>query len=163
MKRYPMWKPALVSGGFLGLLSGLSVMRSFPFQPPVCMVGGGMLGMLAAYLYVRRSPTAVRLSRGVALGLLTGAIGTAVYLAIANPQSMVPTSISAWIREVVNLVPLLPSEWRNPLGSTLLTTKTGLWIPLIFFYGFDAFMFHGVTAMLGGAIGVLVFEKRKTV
>jgi len=83
-----------------------------------------MLGMLAAYLYVKRSRTAVRLSRGVALGLLTGAIGTAVYLVIvipliAIPQSLFPLYMYRWIPEVVRSVPLLPPEWRDTLISIL--------------------------------------------
>jgi hypothetical protein len=51
----------------------------------------------------------------------------------------------------------------KPEGPILLTTRGGLWISLTLFLGYEAFMHHGVMAMLGGAIGVLVFEKRKTV
>jgi hypothetical protein len=153
MNEERLWKPALIGGVILGILSSL------PLVNCLCcawVIGGGVI---AAYLYVRDSRMPVTLGRGVSLGLLTGLIGAVVIGLFSIPLQMLTTSGSSFveqIRESMNQFPNVPPETRRLAEE--LSGHAGLIYAfgIIFMLGFCCLF-----GMVGGAIGVALFEKRK--
>ena len=157
MNEEPMLKPALIGGVLLGILSSL------PFVNCACcawIIGGGVL---AAYLYVKDSPSPVTLGRGVALGLLTGIIGTIVVAIFFIPLHLLSqaarTGFMEQMRQTIDQMPNMQPESRQMMRSLFSGGRLS--------YAFYAFAFifmlfpDCLLGMLGGAIGVALFEKRK--
>ncbi len=161
MDQEKMLKPALIGGVILGVLSAIPVISAFNCLCCAWVIGGGML---AAHLYVKGSPMAVTLGRGVALGFLTGVIGAVVDTLFSIPIHMAMKNIGMGfveqIREGLEQVPNLPPETRDALRSVF-SGSTGFSLVFVILTGFFKLIIYGIMAMLGGAIGVAVFEKRK--
>ncbi len=155
-----MLKPALIGGVLLGILSALPVISLFNCICCAWVIGGGIL---AAYLYVKDSPVAVTLGRGVALGLMTGIIGTIVSALFMVPLFMLwkrgGIGIMEQLREALERIPNLPPEAEESIRT--LSERGGM--DVFFFATTLIFMLvtYSLVAMLGGAIGVAIFEKRK--
>ena len=159
MNEERMLKPALIGGVLLGILSSLPLVNLFNCVCCAWVIGGGIL---AAYLYVKDSPVPVTLGRGVALGLLTGLIG-----AIVNGLFWIPLFLLgsrtgrglSQIRQALEQLPNMPPEALDRLRA--LSERGG--INVFFFAILFVFILvtYSIVAMLGGAIGVAVFEKRK--
>jgi hypothetical protein len=155
-------RPALIGGVLLGILSvipGIHLVNCF-----CCawVIGGGIL---AAHFYVKSSPVPVTLGRGVALGLLTGAVGAVVDTLFSIPlhvlMARVGANVAEQARKTLESIPEMPAEARDLLsrifsdaGSTSL-----LLVTVAFFF---KLVVYPVMAMLGGAVGVALFEKRTT-
>jgi len=154
-------KPALVGGVLLGVLSvipGIHLVNCF-----CCawVIGGGVV---AAHLLVKASPVAVTLGRGVALGLLTGAIGAVVDTLFSIPlqflMARLGSNIAEQARHTLDAFPEIPAEARDLLGrifsdagsASLLLVTVALFFKLVV---------YPLMAMLGGAVGVALFEKRR--
>jgi hypothetical protein len=159
MNEERMLKPALIGGVLLGILSALPILRAFNCACCAWVIGGGIL---AAYLYVKESPVPVSLGRGVGLGLLTGAVGTVVTMLFSVPLQILNRAGSDWMEQMrrsMDQVPNLPPESRQLLESMFARGGMG-----IIFYAIG-FIFMLVVwslfGMLGGALGVAIFEKRK--
>src|SRR5512136_504093 len=75
MDQEAMLKPALIGGVLLGVLSATPIVSAANCICCAWVIGGGVF---AAYLFVKESPRAVTLGKGVALGLLAGIIGAVV-------------------------------------------------------------------------------------
>jgi hypothetical protein len=161
MNEEGMLKPALIGGVALGIFSVLPVIGYFNFVCCAWVIGGGLL---AAHLYVKASPAPVTLGRGVALGSLTGLIGSIVYILFCIPLylmmkrsgvnlgDLARQSMERWIK-------VMP-EMRNYLQNASAQTDIGL-SAVLFGVIFTIGIFC-LFAMLGGAVGVAVFEKRRT-
>ena len=123
------------------------------------MIGGGIL---ASYLYVKDSPAPVTLGRGVLLGLVTGIIGALVSSLFFMPLFLVANRggrARLQVRQTLEQLPNMPPETLERLRA--FTARGGL-SAFFLAVGF-VFMLvtYSVVAMLGGAIGVAIFEKRK--
>ncbi len=160
MNEERMLKPALIGGVLLGILSSLPVISAFNCVCCAWVIGGGML---AAYLYVKDSPIPVTLGRGVGLGLLTGVIGSIVSALFFVPLHFLLNrpgmGLAEQIRQSINQVPNLPPETRGMLER--LSSGQGLTFA---FYAIGFIFILVITcifAMVGAAIGVALFEKRK--
>jgi hypothetical protein len=157
-----MLKPALVGGVLLGILSALPLISAFNCVCCAWVIGGGIL---AAHLYVKDSPQVVTLGKGVALGLLTGIIGAIVDSVFTIPLhfalSRFGMNLAEQMRDVFEQIPNLPPESKEALRS-ILAGSGGVSLFLIILTGFFKLVIYGIMAMAGGAIGVAVFEKRKT-
>lgn len=156
-----MLKPALIGGVLLGILSALPVISLFNCLCCAWVIGGGIL---AAYLYVKDSPVAVTLGRGVALGLMTGIIGTIVSGLFMVPLFMLwnrgGVGIMEQVREALERIPNLPPEAEESIRA--LSERGGM---DVFFFATSLIFMLGtycLVAMLGGAIGVAIFERRKS-
>jgi hypothetical protein len=149
-----LFKPALIGGVLLGILSSL------PLVNCLCCVWVIAGGILAAHLYVKQSPVSVTLGRGVSLGLLTGCIGTLVIALFSIPLQMLMTpggGLVEQIRQSMNQLPNVPAETRQLFEE--LSTHAGI----IYAFGFIFMLgFCSLFGMVGGAIGVALFEKRKS-
>jgi hypothetical protein len=155
-----MLKPALIGGVILGILSSLPIVMAFNCVCCAWVIGGGVL---AAYLYVKDASVPVTLGRGVALGLLTGAIGALVTALFSIPLYILSHGPGAGfmeqMRQSIDQMPNLPPESRQFMHS--LYSGNGM-SAVLYAFGFLFMLFvYSLFGMLGGSIGVAIFEKRK--
>jgi len=119
--------------------------------------------MLAAHLFVRDSPTPVTLGTGVLLGLLAGAIGAVVDTLFTIPIHMAlrgSAEVTEQMREWADEIPNLPEQSREIL-RTITSGGTAVGSLLFVVTAFFKLIVYGAVAMIGGALGVALFEKRK--
>ena len=160
MNQNAMWKPALIGGVLLGILSAVPPVNLFNCVCCAWVIGGGIL---AAHLYVKNSPTPVKLGSGVLLGLLTGAIGGVVYTLFSIPIRILLSKFGMGMAEEVQQVLSnlnLPPETRDLVTSMMANTGS-LHIVFTLIAGLVNIIIYAVIAMLGGVLGVAIFEKRK--
>jgi hypothetical protein len=155
-----MLKPALIGGVLLGILSSIPIISAFNCFCCAWVIGGGVL---AAYLYVKASPLPVTLGRGAILGLVTGVIGTIANGLLSIPLYFLMNRSGAGyidqMRQIFNQIPDIPPESRRALDSILAQEHAGL---LFLISGlFFTLIIYCLFAMLGGTIGIAIFEKRK--
>ncbi len=161
MNEERMLKSALIGGVLIGILSSLPVIGLFNCVCCAWVIGGGLL---AAYLYVKDSSIPVTLGRGAALGLLTGVIGAFVFALFSIPLYMVMKNRSGGgfveqMRQQLDQLPNMPPESRQMLLDFLSRGNVGI---LVVVFGLVfVLVLYALFAMLGGTIGVAVFEKRK--
>jgi hypothetical protein len=161
MNQEGMLKPALIGGVTLGILSAIPIVNWLNCLCCAWVIGGTML---AANLYVNSSPVAVTLGRGVGLGLLTGAIGAIVDVLFAIPMHLMLRGMGVNfmepLREALEQIPNIPPETKDALGS-IFAEGNGPGIFVIIVGGFFTLIVYSIVGMLGGALGVALFEKRK--
>jgi hypothetical protein len=131
-------KPALLGGLIVGLLSAI------PFINYCCCIWGIGGGVLAAYLYIKSSPTPVAMGEGAMVGGLAGVVGGIIYLVIGLPIAIL-FGMAAMTEQLAR------SGVQLPFSGVLLMIVAGI-VGAIFLV---------VLATLGGIIGVAIFEKRK--
>lgn len=148
-----MLKPALIGGILLGVLSSL------PYLNICCIlwiIGGGLL---AAHVYIRESTKAVTLGRGAALGLLSGIFGTIVYVLFLLPQYLLnKAGFVGQLSKSLGQMPNLSPETRQAMSAML--SHEGTVVFLLVFTFFFILVVFCLLAMLGGTLGVAIFEKR---
>jgi hypothetical protein len=158
MKQNPMWKPAIISGVLIGMLSAIP-----PFSLVNCLccawlIGGGVL---AAFLYVRNSPAAVTLGSGALLGAIAGGIGGASSVLFGIPVRIIVQGLFAdyleEARRVVADIPNLPPSVIDMLNAS--AGRESVLTSLLYLPFFV--VLYGIVTTLGGVLGVAVFEKRK--
>ena len=158
MNEEPMLKPALIGGVLLGILSALPIINYFNCVCCAWVIGGGVL---AAYLYVKGTSVPVTLGRGVALGLLTGIIGTITFALFSIPIFFFGPgmSIMEQVRQSIEQAPNVPPQTRQLLQSF---SARGGFGTIIYALGFIfTLVIFSLFGMVGGMIGVALFEKRK--
>jgi hypothetical protein len=148
-----MLKPALIGGVLLGILSSLPVINLFNCVCCAWIIGGGLL---ASYLYVKDSPVPVSLGNGVALGAIVGALFSLPLHFLINRGGM---DLAEQMRQALDQVPNIPPETRESLES--LFARGDMGFVFLAFTLFLSLVISCLFAMLGGAIGVALFEKRK--
>jgi hypothetical protein len=160
MNHEGMLKAALIGGVLLGILSVIPVINVGNCFCCAWVIGGGIL---ASYLYVKSSPVGVTLGRGVALGLLAGAIGAIVDTLFTIPLQVLLSKMGMGageqIRQMMEQIPQLPPELKKALLS-LIEGGRGVGIALILMGALFKLVLYSFVAMLGGTIGVAIFEKR---
>lgn len=137
--------PGVIGGVVAGILSLFA-----DFLPPspfiifsfFCIVWALVGGAVASRLYVKRSQTPVRQGEGAVVGLVAGAIGGAIYLAL---DTTIAYSIHG---EYIEFVSRMQGENMSAGAFFALTGVVGA----LTIFGFS---------VVGGIIGVAIFEKRK--
>lgn len=165
MNQDSMLKPALIGGVLLGILSALPFISYFNC---ICCAWVILGSVVAARLYVKDSSLPVTLGRGVGLGFLTGAIGTVVSALFSIPLlllasrggSSIADQLRQTLSQLMEQMPNVPPETRSALDSFIAEGNIGIFVYIAGF--FFMFAVNCVVAMIGGAIGVAVFEKRDT-
>jgi len=161
MNREGMLKPALIGGVLVGVLSSVPFVGTLNCFCCAWVIAGGML---SAYLLVKESPFAVTLGRGVALGLLTGAIGAVVDTLFSIPIQMLLSragiNVLDQLRTAADQLPSLPPEVREMFRS-IPAGGLGLSLMLLIAAGLLKLVIYSLVAMIGGALGVALFEKRR--
>ncbi|HEX8920716.1 MAG TPA: hypothetical protein VF766_04525 [Pyrinomonadaceae bacterium] len=137
--------PGLIGGavtGILSLLAGFFSPEVFIIFSFFCIVWAIIGGALAAQLYVKRSPMPVRSGEGAVLGLIAGAIAALIYLALDTP---VAYAIHA------DYVEHMASQQQDRISAGAFFALSGV-AGAVTILGFS---------VIGGLIGVAMFEKRK--
>ncbi len=147
-------KPALIGGVILGLLSAIPFVN---FVNLCCCAWAILGGLLASYMYVKNSPTPANAGDGAVVGGIAGAIGAVVYLIIGIPLAIVAGTA---MREVmINLMTNL-----DPRQAEMIRTQMeaqGQSISATIVQSFIGALLLIVFAVVGGLIGIPLFEKRK--
>jgi hypothetical protein len=147
-------KPAIIGGVVLGLLSAI------PFVNLVnicCCLWAILGGILASYLYVKNSPTPANAGDGAIVGAIAGAVGAVIYLILGIPLAIVG---GAAMREMMvkilsNIDPSQADMIRRQMeaqgdniAGVIVQSLIGAVLLVVF-------------AVIGGLIGIPLFEKRK--
>ncbi len=147
------FRPALIGGAALGAVLVLIALLQVAAPAVgtaagcfVCLVPFGA-GLLAVYLYVKGSTVPAQIGDGAVLGALAGFIGGLIYLIIGVPLSyaMNSTAVEAQMAQL------------SEQGITL--PFSGL--ALLFVAGIIGVVIYTILSLIGGLIGVAIFEKRK--
>ena len=131
-------KPALLGGLIVGVLSAIPIIN---YCCCIWSIGGGAL---AAFLYIKGSPTPVKMGDGAMVGGLAGVVGAIIYLILGLP-------IAIFFGMTAMEEQLSRSGVHLPFSGVLLMIVAGIVGAVIL----------AVLATLGGVIGVAIFEKRK--
>ncbi len=152
-------QPAIIGGVALGLLSAIPFINFFN----ICCCAWAILGgALAAYLYIKKSPTPASIGDGALLGLIAGGIGAIVYVVIGLPLGLLTgnafSNMAVRFAERANpeqadiFRAQIEAMQNQPIGERLLTALPFTFIGVILLVAF---------ATVGGLIGVAILEKRK--
>lgn len=145
------FQPALIGGVALGILSGITFLIPVPLANWCCCLWGILGGALAVYVYIKRSPTPVRVGDGAILGLLAGGIGALIYMVIAF-------LVIYFITDPEVLQAQIEERMRRQGQQFDIRPYWGLFLLLIvFIFG----IILTVLSLIGGLIGVPIFEKRQ--
>jgi hypothetical protein len=143
-------KSAIIAGGIIALLSVIPLLGyGFFFWA----IAGGVL---ASYLYIKKSPTPVQIAEGLLLGAMSGIVGSLLYLCIVIPITYFTLSDKPINKDSiviagynVSLDPAYPAnEWERDA-------------PGVFLIAFLIIVVIFIFTTVGGVIGVPLFEKRK--
>lgn len=136
-------KPAILGGLVVGILSAIGSLIPFIGSFCCCLfsIAGGAL---AAFLYIKSSPTPVAIGDGAIVGGMAGVVGGVLYFIIALPLALLWGA--AAMSEAFNR-----SGAQMPLSGPILMVVAS----------FIGAVILALLATLGGVIGVAIFEKRK--
>ena len=147
-------KPALIGGIVIGVLSVIPFVSAANL---CCCIWAILGGLLATYLYVKNSPTPATAGDGAVLGVIAGAIGAVIYVVIGIPiaLAMGPTMRNMIVSLMQNIDPrqaeLMRQQFEAQGNAVAPLIIQALVIAALIF----------VFAILGGLLGVPIFEKRK--
>ncbi|HET6976809.1 MAG TPA: DUF5518 domain-containing protein [Pyrinomonadaceae bacterium] len=148
------FKPALIGGVFIGVLSVIPFVSAANL---CCCLWAILGGMLATYLYVKNSSTPAGAGDGAVLGVIAGAIGAVISFALGVPiaLAMGPTMRNMIVSLMQNVDPRQAEMMRqqfeaqgNAIAPLIIQSLIGACLLFVF-------------AILGGLLGVPIFEKRK--
>lgn len=147
-------KPAVIGGVVLGLLSAI------PFVNIVnvcCCLWAILGGMLASHLYVKNSTTPATAGDGAIVGAIAGAVGAVISLIIGIPLSIV--SGAAMRGLLVSLMERVDPRQAEMFARQL--EASGESIAGAIVNGLIMAVLLFIFAVIGGLIGIPLFEKRK--
>ena len=147
-------KPALIGGVFIGVLSVIPFVSAANL---CCCLWAILGGLLATYLYVKNSPIPAGAGDGAVLGVIAGAIGAVIYLVIGIPVAIATGPMMQDM--VVSLMRNLDPQQADLLRRNFEAQGTAL-APVIIQAMIGAALLF-VFSILGGLLGVPIFEKRK--
>jgi hypothetical protein len=147
-------KPALIGGVVIGVLSVIPFVSAANL---CCCLWAILGGLLATYLYVKNSPTPASAGDGAVLGVIAGAIGAVIYVVIGIPiaLAMGPTMRNM----IVSLMQNIDQRQAEMMRQQFEAQGNAVAPLIIQSLVIAALIF--VFAILGGLLGVPIFEKRK--
>lgn len=147
-------KPALIGGVLLGLLSAIPFVN---FVNLCCCLWAIVGGLIASYLYVKNSATPANAGDGAIVGAMAGAIGAAIYVVVGIPLSIVT---GAAMRDMlINLMARMDPRQAEMFRVQM--EAQGESIAGAIIQGLIFAVLLIVFAVIGGLIGIPLFEKRK--
>ena len=135
-------RAGLIGGLVMGVLSAVTVVPQVPFVRFICCVWAIVGGVVAAYVYIKKSPTPVRIADGVVLGLIAGAIGAAI-------------SFVAFLLVSFYVSDRTLAEEQLSRAGLRISYASVIWL-----IGVLAIVMQLAQALVGGIIGVALFERR---
>jgi len=147
-------KPALIGGVVLGILSVIPFVN---FVNLCCCLWAILGGMLASNLYIKNSPTPANAGDGAVVGALAGIVGAVIYAIIGIPINiaMGPTMRNMMLQLLENADPRQADLMRRQFEAA------GDAIAPQIIQGLIGAALLFVFALIGGLLGVVIFEKRK--
>lgn len=143
-------KPAIIGGLIVGVLSAL------PFVNLACCLWALVGGAVASKLLIDRSGSPLASKDGAWIGLLAGIIGAAIFFIIQAPITLFQMdSVIQTLSTDTRIPPDIQAFYMKVAQSSAL--KITLSVGGVFF---GALIVLGFT-VLGGMLGVAIFEKRK--
>lgn len=147
------FKPAVIGGVVLGVLSAI------PFVNIVnacCCLWAILGGMLASYLYVKNSATPASAGDGAMLGAVAGIVGGLISLVLGVPLAIATSSMMA---EMVSSI----IESADPRQAEAVRTQmeASASVAGAIVNGLIQAVLLFIFAIIGGLIGIPLFEKRK--
>ena len=148
-------KPALIGGVVLGIVS---IIPLGGFNYCCCLVAI-LGGMLATYLYVKNSPTPINIGDGAILGGLAGVIGAAIHLVLGIPiaYAMTPKIMNL----MINIIESADPQQAEMVRRQFEASGGGGAIFSFIIQGLIVAVLLLVFSIIGGLLGVPIFEKRK--
>jgi len=147
-------KAAVIGGVVLGLLSAIPFVNWVNF---CCCLWAILGGMLASYIYVKNSATPASAGDGAILGAMAGGIGAVIFLIIGIPLALVAgEAMRAMLISIMeNVDPSQAEMVRRQMAAS------GAGISGVIFQSLINAVLIFVFSVLGGLIGIPIFEKRK--
>jgi hypothetical protein len=147
-------KPALIGGVVLGLLSAIP----FVNWVNICCCAWAILGgILASYLYVKNSATPANAGDGAMVGGMAGGVGAAIYIVIGIPLAIF--SGGAMREMLINFMSNLDPRQAEMIRQQMEAQDDSIAGAII--QGLIGAVLLVVFAIIGGLIGIPLFEKRK--
>ena len=131
-------KPALLGGLVVGILSAIPLIN---YCCCIWTLGGGVL---AAFLYIKSSPTPVKMGDGAMVGGLAGVVGGVIYFLLSLP---------------INIFFGMAAMEQQLSRSGISIPFSG--VVLVLLSSFIGAIILALLTALGGVLGVAIFEKRK--
>jgi hypothetical protein len=154
------FQPALIGGVVLGLLSSIPFIN---IGNVLCCMWVILGGALAAYLYIKKSPTPVQLGDGAVLGALAGAVGSVVSIVVGIPLNILTGN--AFVRLLLEwLAKMNPEAGERALEQFNRQTSAPFFEQLaasVNVFTIVGILIYVAFATLGGLIAIPLFEKRK--
>jgi uncharacterized protein DUF5518 len=136
-------KASLIGGVLFGVLSAVTAVPQIPFIRLVCCLWAMIGGALAAYLYVKRSPARVGIGDGAIVGLLAGLFGALIAFVAFLLVSFYITDRT------------LAEDQLRRAGLNISYSS------VIFLIGILGIILQVSLSLVGGIIGVAIFEQRE--
>lgn len=148
------FKPALIGGVVTGILSVIPFVSAANL---CCCLWAIVGGLIATYLYVKNSPIPANAGDGAVLGAIAGLVGAVISVVIGVPIALVmgPTMRNLFLSIMENADPEQAEMMRRQFEAG------GDAIAPIIIQSLIGAVLLFVFAILGGLIGVAIFEKRK--
>lgn len=147
-------KPAVIGGVVLGILSVIPFVSAANL---CCCLWAILGGMLATQMYVKNSPTPVSAGDGAILGAIAGVVGGIIAFVLGVPISyaMGPTMRNLMVSLIENMDPQQADMMRRQFEAS------GDAIAPLIIQGLVVSVLLFLFAIIGGLLGVPIFEKRK--
>ncbi|PYS50424.1 MAG: hypothetical protein DMF68_07355 [Acidobacteria bacterium] len=156
------WRSAIIGGVLIGLLSGIPYVR---LGNVACCMWVVLGGALASYLYIKKSLTPVNVGEGAMIGAIAGAIGMIVEIVVGLPLTILTgypeLKLIAGLMERMD--PQRADEYRHQIEQLANVPFTEQFFYAVFSWGtLLSLLITVIFALIGGLVGVPIFEKRKT-
>jgi hypothetical protein len=147
-------KPAIIGGVAIGLLSAIPFIN---WVNLCCCLWAILGGLLASYLYVKNSPVPAKPGDGAVVGGIAGAVGAVIYLILGIPLAIL--SGTAMREMMINLMANVDPRQADMIRQQMEAQGQG--ISGIIFQSLIGAVLLLVFAVIGGLLGIPLFEKRK--
>ena len=152
-------QPAVLGGLLLGFLSAIPFVNMLN----TCCCAWAIIGCaLAAFLYIKKSPTPVTLGEGALLGVIAGVIGGIIYMIVGIPLGiMTGNAMGGMATEIMARVnpsqaEAVRAQIEAAQGRSFIEQLPGALVG-----GLVGFVLLIVFATIGGVLGAQFLEKRK--
>jgi hypothetical protein len=146
-------KPAVIGGIFIGVLSVIPFVN---WANICCCLWAILGGLLASSLYVKGSPVAASAGDGAIVGGIAGVVGALISLVVGIPVAILTSAFIGGI--LVNFVEGVDPSQAEAMRAQLLASQS---IVGAIINGLIVAVGLVVFSILGGLVGIPIFEKRK--
>jgi len=147
-------KPAVIGGVLLGLLSAIP----FVNWVNICCCAWAILGgLLASYVYVKNSATPANAGDGAIVGAMAGGIGAVIFLVVGIPLALV--SGAAMREMLISFMASIDPRQAQMIRQQMEAQGEG--VSAVIIQSLFTALLLVIFAVLGGLIGIPLFEKRK--